>query len=213
MVKSSDGRSNLARQVVLNGVPIPAFIAGPSTGGLETIGEPGGDRSPRIQVMGWRNASLTQIIRRLIRQPRRCSTCQAPTPVVVNTTWSSRYVTTALKPGFGSIRVASEEERELRIRYRLISILDQLYPSGASRKISFRVTREQMGWIIASKELEAAAVQAIKNLIDGDEDLLTLIRTQPILKAKAAIDVNYEPADPRSLIQSVTFSAYRKIIE
>ena len=84
-------------------------------------------------------------------------------------------------------------------------IVDTLYPSRAYPQIEFTIEAFQNNWIISSYTMTQSSLQKVKALIDADQDLLTLIRTQPGAKARRNVRVRYEPANPMSLTSSVIF--------
>lgn len=170
---------NVAKQIVVNGEPQSVYVAGPATGGLDTVGEAGGENSPRIQTLGPRTSQLMQNIRNSITSPRACLTCKEHgISAELNLRPGPAAAEETLKIPARSIRVASEEERETRVRFHMMSLLNGLSLKYGDSLDFYIAPDLKGGFKIISKSVDASGLAKLEEYLNHDPDLMALIGAQ-----------------------------------
>jgi hypothetical protein len=169
---------NIAKQVVVDGKQVDEYIIGPASSGLETIGESGGDKSPRIEVMSKRSAELAHKLNAKIAHPRECLTCGVHGSVDLELT-SAPASNPVFAKASSSFHAASEPERDAHIKLNAMNVLNRInVPDGANVEIKL-IPSGANGVRLESPGLAEKHLNALAKLVEGNPELISLLSDQP----------------------------------
>lgn len=218
MIEGKANQGFIAKGVKVNGVEQKGLYEfGPATGGLETKGLPGGEKSPRIETLGPRTQELAQRIRDdLLADPgsrRTCLTCGLKAdfnlqPLARASTYEAE---TTMKVKGRGFRVRDEGQREMMIKAHLADTVESLgLPAGRSVDLTLVPDPVRGELAIRSRSLERDDLGRLQAALKRNH-LAELLLSQPASKPNKSLSVTVGASDSGAVtISKADFIAPRR---